>query len=275
MMRTAVQAVPVEPIYYPDTDGEPMAESDTQRKPLTYLVEALDLHFQAHPKVYVSGNLLIYYEEGNPKKSVAPDVFVVLGVPKHDRDIYQTWVEGKGPDLVIEITSPSTRHLDDKEKPLLYRRLGVLEYFQYDPKGKYLKPALRGRRLNSQGHYESMSAVQGLDGSVILTSTVLGLQLRLEFGKLRLFDPHTTEYLETYSESVHNRRQAELQAQLALQHTELALQHAESEQQHAESERQRAELALQQAESERQWAAQLAAQLRALGIDPERLRQSG
>jgi Uma2 family endonuclease len=256
-MRTAVQVVPSEPIYYPDTDGEPMAESDSQRKPLTYLVEALDLHFQGRPEVYVSGNLLIYYEEGNPKKAVAPDVFVVLGVPKYDRDIYRTWVEGKGPDLVIEITSPSTRQFDDKDKPRLYQQLGVQEYFQYDPKGKYLKPALRGRRLNPQGQYEYMSAVHGLDGSVILTSTLLGLQLRLEAGKLRVFDPSTAEYLDTYSEAVTGRRQAESQAQLERQRAELALQHTK--------------LALQHAESERQRADKLAARLRALGVDPDQI----
>jgi len=259
--------VPPAEVIYPESDGKPLAETDIHQNQIIYLREALKEHFREQPQVYVSSDIFVYYVEGDTRQSVAPDILVVKGVEKKNRRYYQTWVEGKAPDVVIEITSPSTRYIDDKEKPLLYRRLGVLEYFQYDPKGKYLKPALRGRRLHSQGHYESMSMVQGLDGSVILTSTVLGLQLRLESGKLRLFDPHTMEYLETYSESVHSRRQAELQAQLALQHTELALQHAESE-------RQRAELALQQAESERQWAAQLAAQLRALGIDPERFRQS-
>jgi multidrug efflux pump subunit AcrA (membrane-fusion protein) len=119
-----------------------------------------------------------------------------------------------------------------------------------------------------------MSMVQGLDGSVILTSTVLGLQLRLESGKLRVFNPHTAKYLETYSEWAYRYHQAELQAQLAQQREESERQRAELAQQQVESERQRTELALQQAESERQWAAQLAAQLRALGIDPERFRQS-
>jgi hypothetical protein len=66
-------------IFYPDTDGEPMAESDFQRKPLTYLVEALDLHFQERSNVYVSGNLLVYYEEGNPNASVAPTCSLCLG----------------------------------------------------------------------------------------------------------------------------------------------------------------------------------------------------
>src|SRR5712692_362625 len=89
-------------IEYPSSDGLPMAESDSQRKPLTYAVEALDLYFQERADVYVSGNLFIYYEEGNPEAVVAPDVFVVFGAPKHRRSSYMLWNEPKAPDFVME-----------------------------------------------------------------------------------------------------------------------------------------------------------------------------
>ena len=72
-------------VEYPSSDGRPIAEGDHQRTPLTYAVDALRLHFRDRPDVYVSGNLLIYYEEGNPRASVAPDVFVVLGANSADR----------------------------------------------------------------------------------------------------------------------------------------------------------------------------------------------
>jgi Uma2 family endonuclease len=247
-MKTTVQNRKQRPIYYPDTDGKPIAEGDSQRKSLTYLVEALNLHFQVCPNIYVSGNLLIYYEEGNPKKSVAPDVFVVFGVPKHPRKNYKMWVEGRGPDVVIEVTSRITQDEDERVKPALYQQWGVREYFLHDPTGDYLKPALRGQRLNKQGQYEPMKAVQGLDGSVILTSTLLGLQLRLESGRLRLFDPRTNKYWYTYSEAVTARR---------------------LEEQWAEAERQRVKQAESQVQLERQRADRLAAQLRVLGIDPD------
>jgi Uma2 family endonuclease len=282
-MPAISQALVLEPIYYPDTDGEPIAESDPQRHSLIYLVEALRDHFQPQTEVYASGNLLIYYEEGNPKRSVAPDVFVVFGVPNQDRDIYQTWVEGKGPDVVIEITSRTTRHIDEKVKPTLYQQLGVQEYFQYDPKGHYLKPALRGRRLTEEGHYELMNSVRGLDGSVWLTSNLLGLQLRLEGGRLRLFDPQTGDYLDTYSEAVKGRRQAERQAATERQWKEEAVKGYRQAERQAAAERQLKELAqqqqelaqqqarqaLQQLERERQEKELLAQQLRALGINPE------
>ena len=76
-------------VDYPDTDGLPMAESDFQRKPLTYAVEALDIYFQDRTDVYVSGNLFLYYREGDPQAVVAPDVFVVFGAVKRDRPSYK------------------------------------------------------------------------------------------------------------------------------------------------------------------------------------------
>jgi Uma2 family endonuclease len=251
MMGMTARALQQEPIYYPDSDGEPMAEGDSQRDSLVYLVEALKDHFKDQPQVYVSGNLLIYYEEGNPRRSVAPDVFVVFDVPKYSRNIYQTWVEGKGPDVVIEITSHTTRQNDEKLKPVLYQQLGVQEYYQYDPSGLYLKPALRGRTLDDSGIYKDMTTIRGLDRSVILNSELLGLQFRLEAGQLRVFEPRTKTYLFTYSEERQQKKQA--------------LQQVEQERQRAEQERQQKEQALQRAEK-------LAAQLRALGIDPDKIR---
>ncbi len=195
-----------EEIDYPDTDGEPMAESDFQYKYLVYLRDTLDLHFEQNPNIYVSGDLLIYYEEGNPYKSVAPDVFVVFGVPKYDRPIYKIWEEGKSPDVAIEITSKTTRR-KDIEKRVLYRQLGVKEYFQYDPTGDYLDPVLQGQRLNERGMYQNMLA-RKLPGNILkLDSTVLGLELRLEDGRLRLYDPQQRMYLLSHAEERTGRLQ--------------------------------------------------------------------
>lgn len=137
-------ASPETNVIYPDTDGLPMAESDFQRKPLTYAVEALDIYFQNRSDVYVSGNLCIYYRERDPRAVVAPDVFVVFGVGKHDRSSYKLWEESKAPDFVLEITSQSTRNADQESKPQTYAQLGVREYIQYDPTGDYLTPPTPG-----------------------------------------------------------------------------------------------------------------------------------
>ena len=95
-------------VDYPSSDGKPMAESDSQRIPLTYAVDRLRHYFRNHAEVYASGNLLIYYEEGNPGARVAPDVFVVFGARNVERSSYRLWEESKAPDFVLEITSRAT-----------------------------------------------------------------------------------------------------------------------------------------------------------------------
>ena len=86
-------------IYYPSSDGQPVAESDFQLRPLLYAVTTLRTYFQERADVYVAGDMFIYYEEGNPEAVVAPDVFVVLGTAKRDRSSYMLWQEPKGPTL--------------------------------------------------------------------------------------------------------------------------------------------------------------------------------
>ncbi len=134
-------------VDYPSSDGRPMAESDFQRTPLTYAVDRLRYHFRERHDVYVSGNLLIYYQEGNPKARVAPDVFVVLGATNVDRSSYLLWKEPKAPDFVLEVTSRGT---DQGRKRELYRALGVREYWQYDPTGDYLEPRLQCLELTGE-----------------------------------------------------------------------------------------------------------------------------
>jgi Uma2 family endonuclease len=250
-------------IYYPETDGKPMADNDFQRKPLTYLVEALDYAFREQPNVYVSGDLLIYYEKDNPKASVAPDVFVVFNVPKQDRSIYQTWIEGKTPDVVFEIASGSTYQKDETVKLALYQQLGVQEYFQYDPTGNYLQPALKGHQLDNQGQYQEMKPLQLENEILVLTSRrLLGLELHLEKGELRVFNPQTQEYLYTYSEEALARRSAEKQLKRERKQAEKQLKR----------ERKQKEWAQQEAKQQRQRAEKLAEQLRALGINPDDLK---
>ena len=134
-------------IDYPSSDGKPMTESEAQFIPLTYAALALREHFKQRDDVYVGANMFLYYEENNPRAVVAPDVFVVIGTPKHVRDSYLLWNEPKGPDLVVEVTSRSTRREDQGRKKGVYASLGVSEYFLFDPTGDYLRPRLQGMVL--------------------------------------------------------------------------------------------------------------------------------
>lgn len=195
-------------IENPDTDGLPMAESNFQRQYLTYAVEVLRIHCQDYADVYVSGNLFIYYEQGNPKAVVAPDVFVVFGVAKRDHFSYKLWEENKAPEFVLEITSKSTLSEDQGVKRGVYAFLGIREYFQYDPTGDYLEPQLKGLCL-VEGNYLPILATALSDGSLLLVSEVLGLELRLQAGSLRFYNPVTGEKLLTYQESEQARAEAE------------------------------------------------------------------
>jgi Uma2 family endonuclease len=255
-----------------------MAESDFQRDPLIYAVKALHMHFAQRPDVYVSGNLLIYYVEGDPYKSIAPDVFVVFGVPKYRRPIYKVWEEGKGPDVVIEITSKTTRKRDEEEKPIIYRDLHVQEYFQYDPTGDYLTPPLRGRRLDASNTYHPIPSARTPNGNgsiLVLPSQVLDLELHLEGDRLRLFDPASQSYLLSHEEEreirmqeMQARTQAEARAQAEMQ----ARTRAEARAKAAETRAQTAEAHIEAARAAQQ---QLEERLKAMEEEMRRMRERG
>jgi Uma2 family endonuclease len=182
-------------VDYPSSDGKPMAESDLHRDEMIYLIQALDGRYRDVPDVYVAGNLFLYYARGDRRAVVAPDVFLVRGVPKGKRKSFLLWKEGCGPCFVIEVTSESTRHEDMETKWSRYQRLGVEEYFLHDPLGDYLSPPVQGYRLHG-GRYRRMASEP--DGSLISMTTALRLQR--EGQHLRLIDLATGKTLPSFEE---------------------------------------------------------------------------
>ncbi|HVA51491.1 MAG TPA: Uma2 family endonuclease [Pirellulales bacterium] len=220
--------------FYPTGDGRPMAETPVHRQNLTNSIEVLGLWFADDPLAYVSGNMFIYYEPGNRLKHVSPDVFVALGVPKDkERKAYYVWEEGRAPDLVIELTSASTRGEDTGGKKSLYQDVLVVpEYILFDPYGEYLKPALQGFRLR-EGKYVEIPQVGGR-----LPSEVLGLHFEGHGKELRLYDPTTGRWLPTLLEL-----QAQTEAKLGETDAQLRQTAAERDRATAEAERLEKELA--------------------------------
>jgi Uma2 family endonuclease len=201
-------AIPLQQeIDYPTTDGQPMAETTLHRKIMSDMIHCLDHRFKDVPDVWVGGNLFFYYEKGNPRAVVAPDVLLVHGVSKWDRPVYKLWEEGRVPSLVIEVTSSSTKDEDVNDKKDVYRRLGVEEYVLFDPYGDYLEPSLQGYRLQS-GWYVSVSPET--DDSLL--SRTAGLLLRAEGERLRLVDPVTGRPLLWSEEEAEAREAAETRA---------------------------------------------------------------
>jgi Uma2 family endonuclease len=199
-------------VEYPSSDGKPMAETDLHRDEMIYVIEALQEHFRDVPDVYVSGNLLLYYVEGEPRYSISPDALVAKGLAdaKSRRDIYKVWEEGRSPCFVMEVTSRSTRQEDLRKKKDLYRQLGVDEYFLFDPREEYLEPPLQGFRLvnGPGGEYRPLPTRE--DGSLL--SPVLGVLFRREGEGLRLVHARTGEPYLRASENVEARRQSEVRA---------------------------------------------------------------
>jgi Uma2 family endonuclease len=191
--------------YLPESDGKPMAETDRHRDLMLGLLHALQEYFRGNPRVYVSGNIFVYYlDENGERQSVSPDIWVVFGVEKKERRIYKIDDEGKGPDVVIELTSTSTKVEDLVTKHYIYANLSVREYFLFDPYGETSRLTLRGFRLEG-GEYVPMTGDS-------LRSEILGLELKVENGWLRFYDPKTGERLRTPEEAEADRRAAEKRA---------------------------------------------------------------
>ena len=228
-------------IEYPSSDGEPMAESKLQYTPLTDTVSALENHFINRSDVFVAGDLLVYYRMNDNQTRVAPDIFVVFDAAgKHPRDSWLVWREGKAPDFVMEIASPSTWERDAEEKRDIYASMGVTEYWRFDPTGEHFTPELVGETL-VEDQYRNLSLERDGEGRLWGRSAVLGLDIYVLPGlELRLHDPASGQWLLTPRES----EEARLAAVAALQESEEALQESETarEQLAAENERLREQL---------------------------------
>ena len=201
-------------IIYPSSDGERIAESDTQYIPLADTYMVLSSHFSDRPEVYVSADILIYYEMNNPCRSIVPDVLVAMGIPDHLRDNYLVWREGKAPGFVLEITSSNRLAREAIAKRDIYAGMGVSEHWRYDPTGRYLDPPLIGETLDSRGLYRRIDQSDAYDAPQGY-SQVLGLDLRVVGNKLRLFDPMCQTWLLTLAESAAARRASETACQAA------------------------------------------------------------
>lgn len=192
-----------EEIFYPESDGKPMAETDKHRNLMVELIESLKKFYAEDSEIYVTGDLFLYYLEGVPQECVAPDVMVCYGVPKKERRIYKLWEEKVAPSIVIELASHSTYKNDREGKRDLYEFLGVKEYFIYNPEYPKTLPSLLAYRLQN-GEYQKISIENGR-----IFSEVLGLDLVDTGNTLRLFNPKTDKFLPNLAELANADERAE------------------------------------------------------------------
>ena len=171
---------------------------------------ALRSRFRDQEDVLVAMELAVYYERGDDTAWLQPDVQVVFGVGRRgNRSTYKVWEEGKPPDFVLEVASPSTEEHDARYKAREYARMGVREYWRLDPEGALMETALEGSAATG-GRYEPVEAVERPGGGRQLRSRVLGLDLRSrkrDGATVLVFaDPVTGEEFDGAPEEAERRR---------------------------------------------------------------------
>ena len=195
--KEQVACVPTDALtLYPEEDGKPMAASDLHRRQLMWTLQALEAHFSQNPTVYVSGDILMYYVEGSPSKSVSPDVLVSFGIGMKARRTYLVWEEGKVPEFVMEFSSENTYQNDLNDKIDIYASLKIQDYFLYDAEGLYLPSPLMGFEL-VDGIY--VPVPPGENGG--FRSSSLGLDFHLRDEGLGIYDPVANEWVRTRAEA--------------------------------------------------------------------------
>jgi Uma2 family endonuclease len=205
-------------------DGEPM-ESARHHEQMIVLIDSLQHAWRDRDDFYVGGNMFFYFSETQARNNDfrGPDVFVAMDTTQRERRAWVVWEEnGQVPDVIIELLSETTEHIDRGEKMRVYARLRVGEYFLFDP----FSGVLEGYELDlPQSRYEA----KRVDRNGRLRCRRLGLRLGrarstirgMEADWLRWFDA-TGSVLITSPEAA---RSSELQA------------NAEAERANAEAER--------------------------------------
>ncbi|MDJ0601719.1 MAG: Uma2 family endonuclease [Crocosphaera sp.] len=246
MSLTAKQLAELMPDATQVESDEPEMESSLHYFQLALLVSCLEWLWRDKNDFFIGANLTIYFNRQQLKNKDfrGPDFFLVKQTEKRPRKSWVTWEEGgKYPDLIIELLSESTENVDKTLKKDLYQnRFRTPEYFWFSPNTLEFS----GFRL-VQGKYEEISPNE----LGWLWSESLGLYLGIHEQQLRYFT---------------------LEGQLVPTPEEDAQQQmrfAQEQRKQVQQAQQQAQQAQQQAQQAQQRAEQLAAQLRALGIEPE------
>lgn len=194
-----------EGVYYPEEREDDMGETSIHINLLADLLKILKNFFKNRQDVFLSGNMNLYYEQGNPYKWFAPDLLIAFGVSNVNRSSYLLFREKVFPQVVFEIASEKTWRNDVDEKLRLYEKLGAEEYYILDPEFAYLPSPLLAYRRND----ETLQELE-IENKRIF-SPRLGLELVYEVNTFRLFNPKTGEFLLTLEESEKKRLADELE----------------------------------------------------------------
>ncbi len=188
-----------ETIFYPDSDGKPMADNTRQFNWIVKIKENLEIMFADRPDVFVAGDLLWYPVEGDNKIRAAPDTMVAFNRPKGYRGSYRQWEEDNiAPQVVFEILSPGNTSKEMKKKLGFYDKYGVEEYYLYDPDNIEFTGWIRkGKRL---------CLVENVNG---WTSPALKIRFEITGTDLDIYAPDGTRFKYLWKEVKEQRQRAE------------------------------------------------------------------
>ena len=257
-------------IFYPATDGAPLPDGSEQYHEFLHVNTLLQIHYADQPRVLVSGNTFIYYDQGRPGRNIAPDCYVAFDVDADAiirQEHYRIWIVGKPPEFALEIASKHTADNDVGLKRELYAAIGIGEYWRYDPTAdnRYYGERLVGELLVG-GEYQRLPMAPDAEGRPRGYSPALALDLVWENRVLRFFNPATGLWLRDYAET--NEELAAVESILAGEQAARAA--AESM---LETEQVARATARTKLESER--AARAAAEARAAELEAELRRLRG
>lgn len=217
---------------YPELDGKPLAETERHLREIFRMLDILVTHFAEIPDVYVWSNMMMYYEKGNPRAFVKPDIFVSFGIGKQERRIYKVWEEGKPPDFIMEFASRSTYNNDLGNKKEIYAAMGATEYFLYDPFRSCLPAPLMGFRLFEDDYVEILPRANGgvpsetLNLEFLLQDDGIGVYTTMEGGQLKTraeqeADARHQEVIARQNAEAHAQREADARRDAEVELAEL------------------------------------------------------
>ena len=183
-------------------------------------------HFAKPETTVIGAELFLVAHRGYRPRRV-PDLLIALDADPDLYDEQNGYIisdQGKPPDFVLEVASPSTAKIDTIDKRHEYAELGVPEYWRFDHTGKSHGARLAGDRLVDQ-HYEPIQ-LEDLSPDVIQgRSEALGLILRWDQGQLAWIDPETNEHIPTFD----GEREGRLAAEAAQRAAEARVRELEAE----------------------------------------------
>ena len=250
------------PAPFPDPPRHPDEMNSFRHLARTGRAHDLDWHFGDPATTVIDGEV---YVSPGPLSQVkglrAPDLLIAFDADPEACARHNAYViseQGKPPDFVLEVGSPSTGRIDVRDKPGDYAALGIPEYWRFDETGVSHGTRLAGDRLAGD-RYEPIAILELPDGSLEGYSEVLGLNLRWERGQLLWYDPETDTAIMSLAEMQHiaeaerqARLEAEHRAEVAEHRVEMAEHRVEAAEHRAEAAEHRVEAAEHRVEAERQ-----------------------